>query len=72
MTAPVYKIENSENYDVKVSISGFENKMQDYPLMDLCDSAAAVQNENDLYLAVKGLDGSSTGVVHARAKYLLR
>ena len=62
-TAPEYVIKNKGIYDVKVSITGFENQTMEAgittdpsDLMNLTASAAVTTGENDLYLAVKGLD----------------
>ncbi len=65
-TAPEYMVKNKGIYDAKVSITGFENRTEeeitDDPnyLMDLADTSAAAAGENDLYLAVKGLDDTDT------------
>lgn len=62
-SAPEYKIENKGNYDVKVSISGFENQTAEvgidtalYPLMNLTATKEFALSQTDLYLAVEGLD----------------
>jgi len=67
-TAPEYTIKNKGSYDAKVFISGFENKTIEEGittdpsyLMNLTASAATATTENDLYLAVKGLDDISGG-----------
>lgn len=67
-TAPEYMIKNKGIYDAKVSITGFENKTMETGitadpsyLMNLTASAAVTTAENDLYLAVKGLDDASGG-----------
>ncbi|WP_312432219.1 hypothetical protein [Lacrimispora sp.] len=67
-TAPEYTIKNKGIYDAKISISEFGNKTVDAGittdpayLMNLTASAAVTTAENDLYLAVKGLDDASGG-----------
>jgi hypothetical protein len=67
-TAPEYTIKNKGIYDAKVSISEFENKTMEAGittdpayLMNLTASAAVTTAENDLYLAVKGLDDAIGG-----------
>jgi hypothetical protein len=67
-TAPEYVIKNKGIYDVKVSITGFENQTMEAgittdlsDLMNLTASAAVTTGENDLYLAVKGLDDATGG-----------
>lgn len=67
-TAPEYTIKNKGIYDAKVSISEFENKTLEADittdpayLMNLTASAAVTTAENDLYLAVKGLDDAIGG-----------
>ena len=67
-TAPEYTIKNKGIYDAKVSISEFENKTMEAGittdpayLMNLTASAAVTTAENDLYLAVKGLDDTIGG-----------
>lgn len=67
-TAPEYVIKNKGIYDAKVSITGFEDKTIEAgiptdpaDLMNLTASAAAATAENDLYLAVKGLDDAGGG-----------
>jgi hypothetical protein len=67
-TAPEYVIKNKGIYDAKVSITGFKNKTIETGittdpayLMNLTASAAVTTAENDLYLAVKGLDDATGG-----------
>ncbi|WP_313186127.1 hypothetical protein [Lacrimispora sp.] len=67
-TAPEYTIKNKGIYDAKVSITGFENQTMvagittdPAYLMNLTASAAVTTAENDLYLAVKGLDDAIGG-----------
>lgn len=65
-TAPEYMVKNKGLYDAKVSITGFENKTAEEItadpnyLMNLAGTSAAAAGENDLYLAVKGLDDTDT------------
>ena len=67
-TTPDYWIKNKGIYDVRVLISGFENKTVEAGittdpanLMNLTASAAVTTADQDLYLAVKGLDDMSGG-----------
>ena len=67
-TAPEYMIKNKGSNDAKVSITGFENKTIEAGittdpayLMNLTASAVGTTADNDLYLAVKGLDDTTGG-----------
>ena len=64
-TAPEYTIKNKGNYDARVSVTGFANKTTEAgitaPLMNLTTAATDVAAANDLYLAIKGLDDTTSG-----------
>ncbi len=67
-TAPEYVIKNKGVYDAKVSITGFEDKTVETgitadpaDMLKLTASAAVTTAENELYLAVKGLDDATGG-----------
>ena len=65
LTAPEYTINNKGSYDARVSISGFTNQTAEVgitaDLMSLTATAGDVSADNELYLAVAGLDDISTG-----------
>jgi len=60
LTAPQYTIKNNGMYDVKVSVSGFENRNNDagitHDVMNLKGSAGEAAGSTSMYLALKGLD----------------
>ena len=64
-TAPEYTIKNKGSYDARVSISGFVNQTAEAGItadpMRLIAAAADVSADNELYLAVAGLDDVTTG-----------
>ena len=61
---PQYQIVNRGRYDVSVELSGIDNTNAEAGItndeMSLKDSPSDVAGNKDLYLAVKGLDGSGT------------
>ena len=65
LTAPEYAISNKGIYDARVSISGFINQTAEAgigsDLMKLKTAAADVSADNELYLAVAGLDDTTAG-----------
>lgn len=62
LSAPEYVIANKGRYDVKVSVTGFENQNSDagitHDVMSLKASRDAATGKQDLYLAMKGLDSN--------------
>ena len=75
-TAPEYTIRNKGIYDAKVSVSGFENKTVEAgitaDLMNLTANEVSATGNQDLYLAIKGLDDTSGGTGFGFAETSLR
>lgn len=64
MSAPNYAIKNHGLYEVKVSVSSFDNLNEAagilHDKMSLTESPLAAADETDIYLALKGLDEDET------------
>ncbi len=72
LTSPDYTIRNNGRFEVKVSVSGFENLNDDagitangHDKMTLVDLETNAVGNKDLYLAIKGLDSGSNGITMA-------